>query len=132
MGVVSRKRTNCLEKGLVIAHAIIANSFSSTLSANIQLKKSLTLKLNGRQYQIPEGALDIKYFAYDIDKNEVGEAKTKNVDAFIVNGHETVVARFVLAEAFLIGDVRNPDDKFWQTFSLQLFLRKTWQEQCDG
>lgn len=113
-----------LKKDLVVAHAIIANPFSLPLSVNVQLKKSLALKLNGRQYQIPEGTLDIKYFAYDLSNNEVGEEKTKSIDAFVVNGHEAVVAEFVLAEAFPISDVRNPDDKFWQTFSLELGFAK--------
>lgn len=113
-----------LKKDLVIAHVIMSNPFLSPISSKLELKKSLELKLNRRQYAVPENLVDIKYFHYDLIKNEVGAEAALNDGSVIINAQKTVIAKFILTKEIPITGVVNPDDSFWRLFSLELgFIR---------
>ena len=43
----------------------------------------------------------------------------------VINDKEAIVAKFVLANRFQIANVRNPKDRFWQTFSLEVDFQQT-------
>ncbi len=109
-----------LKKDLVIGHVIMSNPFSSSLSSRLELKKGMQLKLNRRLYQIPANTIDIKYFAYDLTKNEVGPEMSLNDGSVIINAHKTMIAKFILARELPITGVKNPGDRFWRSFSLEI------------
>lgn len=113
-----------LKKELVIGHVIMANPFSLPISVKLELEKDLNLKINQYPYQISKKIIDIKYFTYDLTKNEVGAEKTLNDGSAIIDGNENLIAKFILAKDLPIDDVRNPDDNFWRTFALELGFAK--------
>lgn len=114
-----------LKKDLVVGHVIMANPFPKPISAKLELKKPMELTISKRPYLVPENNIDIRYFAYDVIKNQVGAEKNLNDASTIINGNEVVVAKFILAKEFQIRGLENPDDKFWQSFSLRLgFVKK--------
>jgi hypothetical protein len=110
---------------LAFGHVILSNPFLSPISSNLVLKKGLELKIKQRQYQIPEKAIDIKYFVYDLLRNEVSEEKTLNDGSVIINGNETMIAKFILVKEIPIRGIEDPDDRFWQSFSMEVGFIKT-------
>jgi hypothetical protein len=118
-----------LKKDLVIGHVIMSNPFSSSLSSRLELKKGMELKLNRQLYQIPENIIDIKYFAYDLDKNEVGEEMSLNDDSVMLKAHKAMIAKFILAKELPITGVKNPDDVFWRSFSLEIGFVKAGNDR---
>lgn len=118
------RKPMALKKDLVIAHVIISNPFAAPLSAKLELSKSLELKISKMPYFIPANNVDIRYFAYDLIKNEVGVEKTLNDGSTIIRDGETIVAKFILAKEAALNDIENPDDRFWQNFSLRVGFSK--------
>lgn len=109
-----------LKRDLVVGHVIMANPFSSPISVKLNLTKKINLKIRNQSYPIHQNFIAIKYFSYDLSKNEVGNEKSV-IDGYIVlNGNEVVIAKFILANAFQINNIRNPKDSFWRLFSLEL------------
>ena len=66
-----------------------------------------------------------QYFSYDLVKNEAGEKKSVSDGFVVIEDNETIVAKFILANKFQITNIRNPKDRFWRTFSLELDFRRT-------
>lgn len=115
---------------MVIGHAIISNPFAVAVSAQLKLDKSLDLNIGHRQYYVPKNIIDVRYFAYDLAKNEVGVEKTLNNGSVIVDGNETIIAKFILAKELTITGIENPDNNFWRTFSLKLAFAKSGHGQA--
>lgn len=118
-----------LKKDLVIGHVIMANPFPSSISTKLLLNKPLELMISQRQYLISSKNVDIKYFSYNLNKNQVGAEKTLNDGSAIIDGNETIVAKFILTKELPIGGVENPNDRFWQTFSLRLGFAKAGNDR---
>ncbi|OPZ23660.1 MAG: hypothetical protein BWZ03_00428 [bacterium ADurb.BinA186] len=118
-----------LKKNLVIGHVIMSNPFSSPISSRLELKKGMELKLNRQLYQIPESSIDIKYFAYDLANNEVGQEMSLNDGSVMLKAHKTMIAKFILAKEFPTSGVKNPDDSFWRAFSLEIGFAKTGNDR---
>ena len=113
-----------LKKNLVLAHTILANPHSEAVSAKLELKKPLDLDLSCGKYHIPEKTIEIRYFSYDLAKDEVGPEKTLNDLSVILNTKESVVAKFILTKDMAISGVPYPEDAFWKSFSLQVGFAK--------
>jgi hypothetical protein len=64
-----------LKNNLVIGHALLANPHMEAISAFLELKKPMELKLSCGKYQIPEKFIDIRFFAYDLAKGQAGSRK---------------------------------------------------------
>lgn len=114
-----------LKKDLVIGHLIIANLFPTPASIKLKLDKSLMLKIGANGYTVDSRIVDIKYYAYDLAVNEIGVEKTLSDGTAIINGSETIVAKFILAKELPLLNIRHPDDNFWQRFSLELGFSKS-------
>jgi hypothetical protein len=114
-----------LKNNLVIGHALLANPHMEAISAFLELKKPMELKLSCGKYQIPEKFIDIRFFAYDLAKGQLGPEKTLNDRSVIINANETVIAKFILAKDFPIDGVGFPDDNFWNSLRVEVGFVKT-------
>jgi hypothetical protein len=114
-----------LKKNVVIGHTILTNPHPEAISAFLELKKPMDLKLSCGNYQIPEKSIDIRFFAYDLAKDQVGPEKTLNDRSVVINPNETVIAKFILAKDFSIDGVGFPDDNFWNSLRVEVGFSKT-------
>ena len=64
-----------LKSNLALGHVILANPFSSSISTKLNLTKALNLKIRDQSYPVHQNFLAIKYFSYNLLKDEVGEEK---------------------------------------------------------
>ena len=86
-----------LIKGIVLGHAIIFNSDSQAISAKLELKKSIRVKLNETYFEIPLEKIEIEYVEYDLAKNQTGAVIVPRESAVVINQHEAVLAKIKLA-----------------------------------
>ena len=86
-----------LIKGIVLGHAIIFNSDSQAISAKLELKKSIRVKLNETYFEIPLEKIEIEYVEYDLAKNQTGAVIVPRESAIVINQHEAVLAKIKLA-----------------------------------
>jgi hypothetical protein len=114
-----------LKEELVVGHTIISNPFSSPLAIKLEMKKPLYLKVSSRHYSVPANIFDIQYFAYDLAKNEIGLEKPVEGNFAIIDGNETLVAKFILARDFPLTGIRHPKQSFWRSFSLDIGFLKS-------
>jgi len=114
-----------LKRDLVVGHTIIYNPFSSPLAIKLELKKPLNLRINPRFFNIPANSVVIKYFAYDLAKNEIALEKPVEGNFAVIDGNETLVAQFILARDFPLTGIRHPKRSFWRSFSLDLDFLKS-------
>jgi hypothetical protein len=114
-----------LKKNLEVGHTIISNPFSSTLAIKLKMNKSLSLNVCQQHYNIPASNVVIKYFSYDLTKNEIGLEKPVNDNFILIDGNETLVAKFILARDFPLPGIRHPKGSFWRSFSLEVGFSKS-------
>lgn len=98
------------------------------MAASIKLKKPMELIINNYQFQVPADFIDVKYYSYNLLKNEIGIEKTLNDGSTNINGHETVVAKFELAKELPLKGLENPSSSFWERFSLKVGFPKVGNE----
>lgn len=116
-----------LKKNVVIGHAILSNPFTAPLAAALKLKKPMELTINKYQVSIHVEVIDVKYYSYDVLKDEPERTLT---DGFaIINGNETVLAKFRLAKDMPLQGFENIDLRFWRYFSLKIGFTKIGNDQ---
>jgi len=113
-----------LKKNVVIGHAILSNPFVVPLAAALKAKKPMELMINQYQYDIPAEAIEVKYYSYDLLKDEIGPERTLDDGSVVINGNETVLAKFILAKDMPLKGFENIDSRFWQYFSLKVGFTK--------
>jgi hypothetical protein len=107
-----------LKRDLVLGHAILSNPFSKPLIARLDFKGDLDLSISFREYAIPSSFINIEYYSYDLKNDKAGRVKDVIAGQILLQGNETVVAKFRLNDFFTLKGLINPGSDFWQKLSV--------------
>lgn len=113
-----------LKKDLVIAHAILSNPFIAPVSTVLKLDQPIEIMLNNKPFNVDSKYIRIKYFAYDLKNDAIGEPKDLLGSSLFLSPNETVVAKFTLSEDFPLEGINTNAKHFWQSISLEAGFKK--------
>ena len=112
-----------LKKNLVIGHALLINPYSMPISSILMLKKPMYFKLNHMHNIIPQNLVTIKYYAYDLEKDKIGNNITQGDGSVIIKSKEAVLAKIILMQDFELSPFKKESD-FWQTARIEVGFSK--------
>lgn len=106
--IVSNGFNYRIKSGAELGYAVITNQFAIPLEASLALNSPMTLDLRVDMFRelsttihIPAKYFDVHYFAYDRVNDKLGQRLySNNGDRVWIDGTSSVVAKFVINEAF--------------------------------
>lgn len=119
-----------LKKDVVVGHAILSNSFPAPLAALLKLNKPIVTTINKYEYQMFADFIDIKYYSYDLLKDEIGAEITLNDGSAIINAGEAILAKFILVKDMPLRFSKDIDSRFWEAFALEVGFAKTGRDRA--
>lgn len=116
------------KKRVVLGHSVLFNSHNEQLRASLVPNKGLLLKIPQGNFDIPSRMINVRYFAYDMNKDAVGPEKAVSDRSIVINPNEAILATFMLAENLKLPDTSFPSEEDWKKFRLEVGFLKEHSE----
>ncbi len=116
------------KKDVVVGHSFLFNPHNEQLRASFALNKGLYLKIPEGNFDIPSRIINVRYFAYDMNKDAIGPERAVSDQSIIINPNEVILATFILAENLKLPNTHFPSEQEWKKFRLEVGFVKNHSE----